>query len=334
MAENNSTPKAGIRTTEWWSMIACHAVALAALFGVVAPGDVLGLNDALSKAIGGAAIFIANAWVVVKYMSHRTLLKRLHLLGGEEEEGQSGIPLVAVLACLFLVAAADRAAAAPPTVRALARNTTDAPQVGLFNFGFGRGQQQPQQAQPGPQQVQIQSDPALIAVLQQMAQQNGQLLAALSKPAAQAAPPSCPCQPKTTPQTPQPQSQPPLIYLAPQSQGCPCPKSIQQGQAPYNPQPLPQGYAPQPLPPTYQPHPLPQSYSPQPLPGGYSPQIIINPPGQPGYNPHPLPVQPQPQPQTPQTQPAPPAQPAPPNLQPAAQPQRYALYRPVITSGR
>ncbi len=292
MATTNRSPKSGIWTTEWWSMIACHGVALAALFGVVAQGDVTGLNDALSKAIGGAAIFLANAWVVVRYMGHRTLLKRLHLLPDDEEDtGPSGPPpLPVILACLFLAAAADPATAAPAITRTLARTTSDAPQIGLLNFGFGRGQQPAVPQAPLAPHVSVQPDPAIGQALQQLAQSHAALTAAL---AAQARPQGgcngncCPC-PKQQPGQPQPQvinvlpAQPPLQQTPPAvSGGCPCqPRPGQQSVPQAGPA---QGYSPAPISQQYNPAPISQQYHPAPINQGYSPQPISQ-----GYNPVPI----------------------------------------------
>ncbi len=314
MAKGN-VPEKGWYSTEFWHTFFHHLVALAALVGVVAYGDVAGFQDALSKAVGAAAILIANAVVVIRYIGNRTLLKQLHLEQDDSEQtpgAYAGVPpsggssfkeppeggtptpassgsfpaLPAVLFCLFLLGGAALAQAAPPrVVRTLAVRTDG--QLGLLNIGLGRGQQQPQQQiqQPAPQ-VTVQTDPALTAAVQQMSAAHAALAAALQSQQKQA-PSGCNggcCQCGKGQQAPQAQTtpqQPPVVVVPPVS-GCPCQPKIgqatpQQGQGPAL------GYAPAPIAQQYNPAPIGQQYSPAPIGQGYAPSPI----GQ-GYNPQPI----------------------------------------------
>lgn len=69
--------RAGLRTTEFWATLASQALALLALAGLVAPGDAATLQDALIKCVTAAGVFLANAWVIVRYIQSRTRLKEL-----------------------------------------------------------------------------------------------------------------------------------------------------------------------------------------------------------------------------------------------------------------
>lgn len=65
----------GIRTTEFWATLISQLLALMALAGVVNAADAATLSDALVKCVGAAGVFLANAWVVVRYIQSRTALK-------------------------------------------------------------------------------------------------------------------------------------------------------------------------------------------------------------------------------------------------------------------
>jgi len=68
--------RSGLRTTEFWITIVTQALALLTLLGVVASPDADTLRDALIKCVTSAGVFLANAWVVVRYIQSRTIIKQ------------------------------------------------------------------------------------------------------------------------------------------------------------------------------------------------------------------------------------------------------------------
>jgi len=68
--------KPGYKTTEFWAAAASQLLALLALVGLIGPGDLATLQDAVGKCIAAVALFAANAWVVVRYIQSRTRLKQ------------------------------------------------------------------------------------------------------------------------------------------------------------------------------------------------------------------------------------------------------------------
>jgi hypothetical protein len=69
--------RAGFLTTEFWITLITQALALLALSGVITGNDATLLSDAMSKCIAAGGVFLANAWVVVRYIQSRTHLKQL-----------------------------------------------------------------------------------------------------------------------------------------------------------------------------------------------------------------------------------------------------------------
>ena len=67
--------RSGIKTTEFWVTLASQALAVLALVGLIAPGDLANLQDAVGKCVAAGAVFAANAWVIVQYIRSRMLLK-------------------------------------------------------------------------------------------------------------------------------------------------------------------------------------------------------------------------------------------------------------------
>jgi len=70
--------RTGLFTTEFWITLITQALAVLALTGIITGGDATMLSDALSKCVTAGGIFVANAWVVVRYIQSRTHLKQLH----------------------------------------------------------------------------------------------------------------------------------------------------------------------------------------------------------------------------------------------------------------
>jgi len=70
--------RSGIVTTEFWITIITQALALMTLLGVVTSADADTLRDALIKCVTSAGVFIANAWIVVRYIQSRTRIKEAH----------------------------------------------------------------------------------------------------------------------------------------------------------------------------------------------------------------------------------------------------------------
>ena len=68
--------KSGFLTTEFWTTAASQLLTLLALVGLISGGDLSTLQDAVGKCIAAAALFAANAWVVVRYIQSRTHLKQ------------------------------------------------------------------------------------------------------------------------------------------------------------------------------------------------------------------------------------------------------------------
>ena len=71
--------RTGFFTTEFWITLITQALAILALSGVITSPDATMLTDAMSKCIAAGGVFLANAWVVVRYIQSRTHLKQLHV---------------------------------------------------------------------------------------------------------------------------------------------------------------------------------------------------------------------------------------------------------------
>ncbi len=66
----------GLFTTEFWITVLTQVLAMLALTGVITTADNALLNDALAKCVTSGGVFLANAWVVVRYIQSRTRLKQ------------------------------------------------------------------------------------------------------------------------------------------------------------------------------------------------------------------------------------------------------------------
>jgi hypothetical protein len=71
--------KPGIYTSEFWIMVATKLIALAALFGVIAPGQVTGATDAAGKAIAAAFVVAGVVAMAIQYIRIRGALKALDM---------------------------------------------------------------------------------------------------------------------------------------------------------------------------------------------------------------------------------------------------------------
>ena len=69
--------RSGIKTTEFWATALSQLLTLLALVGLIGSSDLPALQDALGKCVAAAAVFVTNAWVVVRYIQSRTHLKQL-----------------------------------------------------------------------------------------------------------------------------------------------------------------------------------------------------------------------------------------------------------------
>ena len=65
----------GFRTTEFWTTIVTQGLAVLTLIGVITSADAATLRDALAQCVAAAGIFLANAWVVVRYIQARAAIK-------------------------------------------------------------------------------------------------------------------------------------------------------------------------------------------------------------------------------------------------------------------
>lgn len=68
--------RSGIKTTEFWATALSQLLTLLALVGLIGGSDLPMLQDALGKCIAAATVFIANAWIIVRYIQSRTNLKQ------------------------------------------------------------------------------------------------------------------------------------------------------------------------------------------------------------------------------------------------------------------
>lgn len=67
--------RTGLRTTEFWTTLVTQGVAVLTLLGIIHSGDAGALRDALAQCVAAGGVFLANAWVVVRYIQSRTRLK-------------------------------------------------------------------------------------------------------------------------------------------------------------------------------------------------------------------------------------------------------------------
>jgi hypothetical protein len=68
--------RSGIKTTEFWATALSQLLTLLTLVGLIGSSDLPALQDALGKCVAAAAVFVTNAWVVVRYIQSRTQLKQ------------------------------------------------------------------------------------------------------------------------------------------------------------------------------------------------------------------------------------------------------------------
>jgi hypothetical protein len=69
--------RSGIKTTEFWATALSQLLTLLALVGLISQSDLPGLQDAVGKCAAAAAVFVTNAWIVVRYIQSRTHLKQI-----------------------------------------------------------------------------------------------------------------------------------------------------------------------------------------------------------------------------------------------------------------
>ena len=69
--------RSGIKTTEFWATALSQLLTLLTLVGLIGSSDLPALQDALGKCVAAAAVFVTNAWVVVRYIQSRTHLKQI-----------------------------------------------------------------------------------------------------------------------------------------------------------------------------------------------------------------------------------------------------------------
>jgi hypothetical protein len=68
--------RSGIKTTEFWTTAVSQLLTVLALVGLIGQTDLPGLQDALGKCVAAAAVFVTNAWVIVRYIQSRTQVKQ------------------------------------------------------------------------------------------------------------------------------------------------------------------------------------------------------------------------------------------------------------------
>jgi len=156
--------KAGWKTSEFWIVLLGQALTLLALTGAISVGDKEHLETALANAVTAVFTILGSTVVVSRYIRSRSALKSQALA----QPGEPRSPLLPVVLLTGLLLAGPLHAA-PPT------------QPTCF---FGHRQQR--------------TDPALLAALQQLAQNQQTIIALLQQQRA-------------------PAPAPPLLLLAPQT---------------------------------------------------------------------------------------------------------------------
>lgn len=66
----------GLKTTEFWITVVSQLLAMLAMIGVVNSADAATLQDAIVKCVTAGGVFLANAWIVVRYIQGRVNLKQ------------------------------------------------------------------------------------------------------------------------------------------------------------------------------------------------------------------------------------------------------------------
>lgn len=143
--------KPGWQTSEFWIALIGQLLALLALAGAIPVGDKDRLETALASAVTAVFTLITSAVMVTRYIRSRSELKS-QVMENQREHGSSVLPLV-LLGLLFLAAPAQ---AAPP-----------ARPMGTTPTCFF---QRPQR-----------SDPQLLALLQQLAQNQQTIISLLQQ---------------------------------------------------------------------------------------------------------------------------------------------------------
>lgn len=155
--------KPGWQTSEFWIAIIGQVLALLALTGTINTGDRAKLETALTDAVTAIFTLAASTLVVIRYIRSRSELKTI-ALATEERPIANGPPRALPLLLLAVFFAAGPALAAEP---ASAKTC----------LIIGR------QQQPQPQ-----TDPALVAALQQIAQNQQTIIQLLQQRQAAPAP--------------------------------------------------------------------------------------------------------------------------------------------------
>jgi hypothetical protein len=162
----------GWQTSEFWIALLNQLLGLLVLVGVLAPAD----RDQFGPALGNGAVAIftllGSVAVVWKYIHSRTALKQARLF--DRQEHPAAVPpavLPLVLLGLCLLPAAAPAQCVPGCPCPSGQSATLLPWRRQI-------EQQLQQRQAPPPAGQ--TDPAMLALLQQLVRQNEQILALLS----------------------------------------------------------------------------------------------------------------------------------------------------------
>ncbi len=204
--------KPGWQTSECWVTALTQLIGALGVLGVLNTSEVTQLTGWVGKFTAAAIMLVALVYQATHYTAQRTRLKK------QASDGSgSSLPLglLLVLGCLFL--AAPAASAQPPGRPAVHPTGL---QVGFVNLGCLRGGQRQAPAPAAPQ-----TDPATLAALNRLADQNSQLIAQNAQMLAmlQARQQQAPAQPLTAPAPVLPNQQlmapAPLVFLLAPSPG-------------------------------------------------------------------------------------------------------------------
>lgn len=166
--------KPGWQSSEFWIALTGQALALLALTGTINIGDKDKIETALANAVTAVFTILSSAAVVVRYIRSRSELKSQALTAVAERSS----PLVGIIMAGVLFWPAPAQAAAPPTV-------------------------------PACLSCRQRTDPALMALLQQLAQNQQTIIALLQQRTPAPGPGAAPAFP---------QAQQPLIIMLPAPQ--------------------------------------------------------------------------------------------------------------------
>lgn len=204
--------KPGWQSSETWVTALVQVLGALGAMGIITAPQAALFGDWISRFVAAAMVLTALVVQAIHYVHSRTSLKAQQM-----DPSKLRVPVWLVAAfCLFLVAPAHAQDRPAPMRKA-------GVQVGLFNFGRScQPQQQQQQAPqylPAPQQ---QSDPAIAAALNRIADQhvllNAQVAALLALRQGTPAP--------AAPAPAAPIATPPLVYMLAPQQGPSPPQQV------------------------------------------------------------------------------------------------------------